>query len=128
MYLFRNIDHIPQEEFNSLYSHRISQEDLERVQSLFKLFMGCKKYHNYTKQIRAHQMTAQRYMMILECHEFVYVNARTNEVTNKDDQEAIEFLHFFLKGQSFLYNQIRKMIGVIIQVFRGEGNDVIRHL
>lgn len=59
-------------------------------------------------------MTAQRYMMILESQELIYVNARTNEVTNAEDPEAIEFIHFFLKGQSFLYNQIRKMIGVII--------------
>lgn len=49
-------------------------------------------------------MTAQRFMMILEASDFMYVNYETNEVTNKDDPKAIEFLHFFLKGQSFLYN------------------------
>lgn len=31
----------------------------------------------------------------------------------------MEFVHFYLRGQSFLYNQIRKMIGSIVQVFRG---------
>ena len=51
------------------------------------------------------------------------MNSRTNEVTHAEDPEAIEFIHFFLKGQSFLYNQIRKMIGVIIQVFRGDLDD-----
>eukprot|EP00831_Metopus_contortus_P012784 TRINITY_DN15148_c0_g1_i2.p1 TRINITY_DN15148_c0_g1~~TRINITY_DN15148_c0_g1_i2.p1 ORF type:complete len:172 (+),score=40.00 TRINITY_DN15148_c0_g1_i2:194-709(+) len=28
--------------------------------------------------------------------------------------QGIEFVEFFIKGQSFLYNQIRKMIGMII--------------
>lgn len=53
----------------------------------------------------------------------MYVNYETNELTNKEDPKAIEFIHFFLKGQSFLYNQIRKMIGVMIQVFRGDLDD-----
>ena len=61
--------------------------------------------------------------MILEVNEYMYVNAETTEMSNKDDPKAIEFVHFFLKGQSFLYNQIRKMIGVIIQAFRGGLDD-----
>lgn len=68
-------------------------------------------------------MAAQRYMMILEAKGFLYVNHETNELTNSEDPKAIEFIHFFLKGQSFLYNQIRKMIGVMIQVFRGGLDD-----
>ena len=32
--------------------------------------------------------------------------------------DDIEFVEFFIKGQSFLYNQIRKMIGMIIHVIR----------
>ena len=68
-------------------------------------------------------MAAQRFMMILNANDFMYVNYETNELTNKEDPKAIEFIHFFLKGQSFLYNQIRKMIGVMIQVFRGDLDD-----
>lgn len=59
-------------------------------------------------------MASQRYMKILEANEYIYINKFTNEVTDSSDKDAIEFVHFFLKGQSFLYNQIRKMIGVII--------------
>jgi tRNA U38,U39,U40 pseudouridine synthase TruA len=40
-------------------------------------------------------------------------------VTNSEDPKAIEFVKFYLKGQSFLYNQIRKMVGSIIQVVHG---------
>jgi len=37
-------------------------------------------------------------MMILEANKFMYVNADTNEMSDKDDPRAIEFVHFFLKG------------------------------
>jgi tRNA pseudouridine38-40 synthase len=62
-------------------------------------------------------------MQELDCSEIIYVNRETLELSNSEDPKALEFIHFFLKGQSFLYNQIRKMIGVIIQVFRGELDD-----
>src|SRR5687767_11029403 len=62
-------------------------------------------------------------MIELECNTFMYINRETFEVTDEDDPNALEFVHFYLKGQAFLYNQIRKMIGVIIQIFRGELND-----
>jgi len=48
-----------------------------------------------------------------------YVNVDTNEESTSDDPTALEFVHFYLKGQSFLYNQIRKMVGVVIQKHHG---------
>ena len=62
-------------------------------------------------------------MLELTADDYMYINRDTYEVTNKEDPNALEFVHFFLKGQSFLYNQIRKMIGSIIQVFRGGLDD-----
>lgn len=81
--------------------------------------MGTKKYHNYTKEVKPDQMAAMRFMMELSADSFMYVNQHSCSVTNKEDPEAIEFVHFHLKGQSFLYNQIRKMIGCMIQVSHG---------
>ena len=49
-------------------------------------------------------MAAQRYMMEMDASEFMYVNRDTLEVTNKEDKRALEFIRFYLKGQSFLYN------------------------
>lgn len=57
----------------------------------------------------------------------MYINRETFDVTDSSDPNAIEFIHFFLKGQAFLYNQIRKMIGVIIQIFRGNLDDDFIH-
>jgi tRNA pseudouridine(38-40) synthase len=85
------------------------------VDSLFRdTFSGTKRYHNYTREMRPEQQASQRFMMELTANDYMYVNQDTFEVTNKEDPRALEFIHFFLKGQSFLYNQIRKMIGSII--------------
>jgi len=82
---------------------------------LFKeTFAGTKRYHNYTREMRPEQQASQRFMMELTANDYMYVNQDTFEVTNRDDPRALEFIHFFLKGQSFLYNQIRKMVGSII--------------
>ena len=43
-------------------------------------------------------MAAQRFMMELEANEYMYVNKATFQVTTSEDPEAIEFLHFHLKG------------------------------
>ena len=61
-------------------------------------------------------------MMELSANKFMYVNTDTLKVTDENDEQALEFVHFYLKGQSFLFNQIRKMIGCMIQTLRGELN------
>ena len=59
-------------------------------------------------------------MMNMTANEYMYVNKNTLKVTDESDADAIEFVRFYLKGQSFLFNQIRKMVGSMIQVFHGE--------
>ena len=86
---------------------------------MWKSFEGTKKYHNFTKEVKAHEMAANRFMMEMKAEEFMYVNSETFAVTDAEDPKAIEFVRFFLKGQSFLFNQIRKMVGCMIQVFHG---------
>ena len=49
-------------------------------------------------------MAAQRYMIEMRADEFMYVNRETFKVTNAEDPNAIEFIRFYLKGQSFLFN------------------------
>ncbi len=58
-------------------------------------------------------------MMQMKANSFLYVNMHSLKVTDVNDPDALEFVHLFLKGQSFLYNQIRKMVGSMIQVFHG---------
>ena len=122
-YIHKNIDHIPASHYEKLYQFRLSEGDKARVQKLFQFFLGTKKYHNYSKEVKPHQTTAMRYMIELRADTFMYINRETFDVTTEDDPNAIQFIHFFLKGQAFLYNQIRKMVGSIIQVFRGGLDD-----
>ena len=58
-------------------------------------------------------------MMKMTANEFMYVNRDTLVVTEASDARAIEFVRFYLQGQSFLFNQIRKMVGSMVQVFHG---------
>jgi hypothetical protein len=37
-------------------------------------------------------------MLELSCDDFMYINKNTLEATDKNDENAIEFMHFFLKG------------------------------
>lgn len=43
-------------------------------------------------------------MMEMKAEDYLYVNIDTFEVTNSEDPRALEFVHFYLKGQSFLFN------------------------
>jgi len=58
-------------------------------------------------------------MIEMDASEYRYISTKTFKVSTADDPDAIEFVRFYLKGQSFLYNQIRKMVGCMIQVFHG---------
>ena len=37
-------------------------------------------------------------MMELRANDYMYVNRHTFEVTDESDPEALEFVHFYLKG------------------------------
>ena len=122
-HLNRDLSHLTSNPkfLDSLYAYRLSDEEKEKVHTLFRdTFMGTKSYHNYTKDMKPGQTASQRFMMDLTANEYMYVNKETFDVTSSDDAKAIEFVKFYLKGQSFLYNQIRKMIGSIIQVIHGD--------
>ena len=98
----------------------MSEEQKTALHELWANFKGTKKYHNYTKEIKPHESAAQRYMMKMTANEFMYVNRDSLQVTDQEDPQAIEFVRFYLQGQSFLFNQIRKMVGSMIQVFHGQ--------
>jgi len=71
---------------------------------LFGYFKGVRPYHNYTREINAKQQQARRNMIELKSSELLYFNRTTHALSNKEDPEAIQFVHFYLRGQSFLYN------------------------
>ena len=122
-YLTRDITHVTSKPdfLARLYAFRLSDDQKKKVHDTFVgAFEGTKKYHNFSRDIKPEQSASQRYMIDLSANDYMYVNQDTLEVTNAEDPRALEFVHYYLKGQSFLYNQIRKMVGSQIQGFHGE--------
>jgi tRNA pseudouridine38-40 synthase len=78
-----------------------NEELVKMVDDLLQLFTGSKNYHNYTKKIEFKSDQAMRHMMQL--------------TTDLITMEEIPLVKITLFGQSFLYHQIRKMVGAIIQ-------------
>lgn len=39
-----------------------------------------------------------RFMLELTANDYMYVNKNTNEMSNAEDPEALEFVHFYLRG------------------------------
>lgn len=91
------------------YTYRLTPEYHEKIKEICKFFRGTKKYHNYTKKLSFNDGSAQRHIYEFSC----------DEIMHYDNFEAIKFK---IIGQSFLYNQIRKMVGMVVEVCR-EGWD-----
>eukprot|EP00826_Nyctotherus_ovalis_P025536 TRINITY_DN197_c0_g3_i14.p1 TRINITY_DN197_c0_g3~~TRINITY_DN197_c0_g3_i14.p1 ORF type:complete len:328 (-),score=85.39 TRINITY_DN197_c0_g3_i14:16-999(-) len=80
-------------------------EGLDVINKVTEMFKGTNKFHNYTQGIHPKMGKAQRYIMEFKAERTLVV-------------EGLELIEFFIKGQSFLYNQIRKMIGMVTHVLR----------
>lgn len=87
------------------YDYKITPEYHEKIQNICKLFIGTKKYHNYTKKMSIEEECSNRHIYELSCNELIQF-------------ETFQAIKFKIIGQSFLYNQIRKMIGFILQICR----------
>lgn len=81
----RNIDHLSEETIDQMYRNRLTDEEKQTVAEMWKSFEGTKKYHNYTKELKSHEMASQRYMMEMDANEFMYVNRDSFEVTDAAD-------------------------------------------
>jgi len=86
------------------------QKTLERLRNLVQKFKGTHNFHNYTNKMRANDPKAQRYIMEFDCNLMDY-------------KEKGRFYRFRIRGQSFIYHQIRKMIGIMVQVIQEDLKD-----
>lgn len=70
-------------------------------------------YINFKHSFRDHaDQSCFRYIISFKCAEpFIY----RDTVRNQD----VEFMTIYIRGQSFMMHQIRKMIGMVIAVSRG---------
>jgi len=81
------------------YSYKLTPEFHEKIKTVCAKFKGMKKYHNFTKKTNFKDDCAKRLIYEFSC----------NELITFDKFECIKFK---IIGQSFLYNQIRKMVGM----------------
>ena len=100
-----NDDNVDIDKFVGNYKFKLSRELHDKCKKVCSEFLGTKKYHNYTKKVGFSDPSSQRHIYELNC----------DEIINFDEFECIKFK---IVGQSFLYNQIRKMIGMIIEIMR----------
>ena len=110
-----NKDVIKYEDYQPNYGYKLTQEDINKLKEICKIFLGTKKYHNYTQKVGFSDMSSQRHIIEMNC----------DDIIDLGDFQAIKFK---IIGQSFLYNQIRKMIGMIIDLMRfGKDMDYLKN-
>ena len=95
------------DDFKANYSYRLSEEDINKLKELCKGFLGTKKFHNYTRKVGYTNMSSQRHIIEMNCDDLI-------------DFGVFQAVKFKIVGQSFLYNQIRKMIGMIVDCMRNK--------
>ena len=76
-----------------------TKELLDKINECCGFYIGTHNFHNYSKTLRAKDPQSQRYIIQFYAEQL-------------DEENVI----FNIVGQSFIYHQIRKMIGCVIKV------------
>lgn len=115
--------------YDSLYSQRISDADIEGINTLIlsEFTGGAKWYHNfiskkYHKQYRNKRDAFNSYKRTIQ--EFRIDSHRDVKI---NEQLSMQLVRFTLTGNSFGYNQIRKMVSSVAEVAAlGGSMDILR--
>ncbi len=91
---------------------------------MVNLLIGSHSFHNFTKGYKQSDPKCFRYIKAVTV-ERVYSDTAEAMIkqhgTQPDEKVRSEdFIRFTIVGQSFIYNQIRKMIGLLIQIYYEE--------
>ena len=95
------------------YEHMSDEDFIEKFKKALNIYKGSLNFHNYTKKGDFKDKSSMRVMMELRASLFSFQGDENKYVLIK------------LLGQSFMYNQIRKMVGMLIYVFRNDIDTVL---
>ncbi|CUG89520.1 pseudouridylate synthase, putative [Bodo saltans] len=114
---------IPNEAMAKLSSYRISTENLARARSLFSRYVGTLRYHNFTPKGRSSDPSTIRYITSVTVDEPQIVAPGADDDLAQGyvmplcyRPHGMEWVRIELEGQSFMLNQIRKMIGAVSSI------------
>eukprot|EP00581_Thalassiosira_minuscula_P019314 CAMPEP_0183712652 /NCGR_PEP_ID=MMETSP0737-20130205/7725_1 /TAXON_ID=385413 /ORGANISM="Thalassiosira miniscula, Strain CCMP1093" /LENGTH=598 /DNA_ID=CAMNT_0025941307 /DNA_START=192 /DNA_END=1988 /DNA_ORIENTATION=- len=105
----------------SLINYRVTSEQMERFKSGLKLFEGTHSFHNYTRRIGADNASATRYILSFAPLDPIFVPGKVNDDGTK--QPETQWIPLQVVGQSFLLNQIRKMVSAAVDFARGVASE-----
>uniref|UniRef100_A0AC35TUW9 tRNA pseudouridine synthase n=1 Tax=Rhabditophanes sp. KR3021 TaxID=114890 RepID=A0AC35TUW9_9BILA len=92
--------------------YRLSPEQVGEVNEILNIYKGTHNFFNYTSKRDSDDKSCIRYIIDFKLGEpYKYVD----DIHKKEH----EFVTVYIKGQSFMLHQIRKMIGMTIAVIRG---------
>jgi tRNA pseudouridine38-40 synthase len=90
-------------------SYRIPTDQLTLLREALHMYEGTHSYHNFTTGKEASEANSKRFILSFQCSEpFV------------EESTGIEWLQLSVLGQSFLFNQIRKMVAFAVDIARGK--------
>jgi tRNA pseudouridine38-40 synthase len=94
--------------YAAVKGYRATPDTIARLRGALKLYVGTRGYHNFTTGKLPSDANAKRFIISFDCGEpFV------------DGASGVEWVQLTVLGQSFLLNQIRKMVGMAVEVCRG---------
>mmetsp|Transcript_3448 Transcript_3448/g.4687 ORF Transcript_3448/g.4687 Transcript_3448/m.4687 type:complete len:391 (+) Transcript_3448:711-1883(+) len=96
--------------------YRALPEQLQSLRDALQSFQGTNTFHNYTRGLSHKDASASRYIVSFTVGEPVLSPISTSV---NDTKMQVEWVPTQVVGQSFLLNQIRKMISMAVDVARG---------
>jgi tRNA pseudouridine38-40 synthase len=104
-------DPLEPEEIAEIFPHlkkfRATPEHLEKLRAALKVYEGTHSFHNYARGVGAAEGRASRYIISFDIENPIVF------------ENGMEWIPTQVTGQSFLLNQIRKMVSMAMDVARG---------
>lgn len=141
---------IPDDVYETLCSFRLPEDTLKKVRAFFALMEGTNSFHNFTPSTPADDPSANRFMRSITVSDPFLIQVpkkkrksdddhdgednedseeRKNNDNNNNNTISVELVRVKLDGQSFMLNQIRKMVGCVVEtVIRGEAGGFVRSM